>query len=158
VATDRVELIRSGYEGWNRGDDESLAAALADDVELHGHPRLPEPGPHVGRDTVRSWLADLRVAWEEISIHPLAFTEAGDDVVVLINITGRGKGSGVEVRSGVDAHVWTFAEDGQIVRMRWIQGNVVAQRIGVPPSQVQSTVDEAPETLARLAEGEGEGE
>ena len=183
MSSDRVELIRSGYEAWNRGDDEGIAAALAEDVEWHGHPRLPEPGPFVGRDAVKSWLAGLRVAWDEISIHPLAFAEAGSDVVVLINITGRGRGSGVEVQSGIDAHVWTVAEDGRVIRMRWIQGDQAArrtglsdrerevlrlrgaeglsdseigERLGESPEQVRSIADGALEALPRLAEGGSE--
>ena len=130
AVSDNVDLIRRGYEAWNRGDVEEVVASLAEDVEWHGHPRLPEPGPYFGRDDVRRWLAESLAPWEEISIHPLAVVGDGNDVIALINITGRGKGSGLEVQSGVDAHVWTVAE-GRIVSMRWIQGDEVARQTGL---------------------------
>ena len=127
MATDNVELVRQGYAAWNRGEVDEIVDAFDEDVEWHGHPRFPEPGPYIGREAVRRWLDDLGGAWEEISVHPLAFAERGDEVVVLVHITGRGRGSGLEVGSGIDAHVWTV-RDGRILRMRWIQGDEVARR------------------------------
>jgi uncharacterized protein len=130
VPTDNIELIRGGYVAWNRGDVESVAAILDEEVEWHGHPRLPEPGPYFGRDAVKRWLISLRSAWESISVHPLAFAESGDMVVVLVHITGQGRGSGVAVQSGVDAHVWEVA-DRRVIGMRWLQGDEAARRAGL---------------------------
>ena len=146
---DNLELIRGGYEAWNHGDVEGVAAILDEEVEWHGHPRLPEPGPFFGREAVKGWLADLRVAWEEISVHPLAYAETGDRVVVLVHFTGRGRGSGLEVQSGIDAHVWRLAK-GRVVEMRWIQGDKVAQRLGVPPDRVRAFVADASDRLTVL--------
>lgn len=177
-----VELVRRGYAAWNRGDVEGVVAILDEDVEVHGHPRLPEPGPFRGRDAVRRWLTGLHGAWDSISIHPLAFAQVGDSVVVLAQITGRGRGSGVAVESGVDAHVWEVA-DGRVVAMCWLQGDDAAhragltvrerevlrlrgaqdlddteigERIGLYPGDVGPVADSALEKLPLLAQAAGE--
>ena len=151
AAEDNLELIRRGYAAWNRGDIVGVAAILDEDVEWRGHPRLPEPGPYFGREAVRGWLDDLRSAWQEIEVHLLALSDCDDAVVALVHITGRGRGSGLDVASGIDAHVWRV-RSGRVVEMTWMQGDSVARRLGVPPAKVQSTVEETPETLTLLAE------
>ncbi len=46
----------------------------------------------------------------------------GDDLVLaLVRMTGRGRGSGAAVESGVDGHVWTV-RDGKVVAVRMWQG------------------------------------
>jgi ketosteroid isomerase-like protein len=182
VSSQNLELIRLGYEAWNRGEFDAILERLDPQVELRGHPQLPEPGPFIGREEVRRWFETLTDAWESISVTPIAFAEAGDSVVALVNIAGRGRGSGVEVESGVDAHVWTFAA-GSIVGMRWLQGDEaarranlspretevlrlrvalerpdseVAERLGLPEDDVQRVADEALAKLPLLAEVAGE--
>jgi uncharacterized protein len=179
VAAEDVELIRRGYAAWNSGDIDAVVDSLDHEVEWHGHPQLPEPGPFVGRDAVRRWFEIVSDAWESISVRPLAFAEAGDDVVVLIHIAGRGRGSGVEVASGVDAHIWTVV-GGSVTRLRWLQGNeaakrvalsdlatevlrlrveldlpdsAIAQRLGLAETQVAEAAEEALAKMTLLAEG-----
>jgi hypothetical protein len=48
-------------------------------------------------------------------------------VVALFQLRGRGRGSGVEVASGHDAHVWTL-QDGKVVAVKWYQGSADALR------------------------------
>jgi ketosteroid isomerase-like protein len=155
AAGDNLELIRGGYAAWNRGDIDGVATILDEQVEWHGHPRLPEPGPYFGRDAVKGWLDDLRGVWEEIEIHPLAVAESGDKVVVLVQLSGRGRGSGVEVQSGIDAHVWTLA-GGRATRMRWLQGDKVAEGLNLAPDEIRSVGEEAlAERLPLLLAGAG---
>jgi uncharacterized protein len=136
VSQENVELVRQGYAAWNRGDVESVIGAMDRRVEWHGHPRLPEPGPYVGREAVKAWFESVSDAWQSISVRPVAFAEAGDRVVVLVSIVGRGRGSGVEVQSGLDAHIWTIA-DGVIVNFRWLQGDEAARRANLSPQEAE---------------------
>jgi ketosteroid isomerase-like protein len=130
VSQDNVELVRRYYADWNRGDTDSVIAAFATDVEWHGHPRLPEPGPYKGRKEVERWMAQFREAWEQLSAHPVELIDADDSVVALIHMTGRGRGSGVEVQGGVDVHVMTLGEGG-VTYFRIYPGDIAAERAGL---------------------------
>jgi ketosteroid isomerase-like protein len=130
VSTDNVELVRRHYEDWNSGDTDSVIAAFAPDIEWHGHPRLPEPGPYTKRADVERWMAQFREAWGELSARPVELIDAGDSVVALVHMTGRGRGSGVEVQGGVDVHVMTVGADG-ITYFRIYPGDIAAERSGL---------------------------
>jgi len=59
---------------------------------------------------------------EEVRAEPEKFLNAGDQVVVLVRYSGRGKASGIEVRGAVvDAHVWTLRE-GKVQKLQMYQG------------------------------------
>ncbi len=97
MPSENVELVRRGYEAWNRGD------VVA------------------GRDQVRAWLERFLEAWEELEIEPTDLIEAGDRVVALVRFRALGKESKIRVEGGVDAHVWTV-RDGNIVAVELYQG------------------------------------
>jgi uncharacterized protein len=107
VSTDHVELIRRGYEAWNRGDVEGVLSFLDPEIEWQNYAHVPEPGTLQGREQVRGWLERFLEAWEELEIEVTEVLEAGDRVVALVRFQARGKGSGVQVQGGTDAHVWT---------------------------------------------------
>ena len=130
MSGDNLELVRRHYENWNNGDTDSVIAAFAPDVEWHGHPRLPEPGPYTRRGDVERWMAQFREAWGALSADPVELIDAGDSVVALVHMTGRGRGSGVEVQGGLDVHVMTLGTDG-ITYFRIYPGNVAAERAGL---------------------------
>jgi ketosteroid isomerase-like protein/DNA-binding CsgD family transcriptional regulator len=130
VSSDNLELVRRHYEDWNRGDTDAVIAAFAPDVEWHGHPRLPEPGPYTRRAEVERWMAQFREAWGELSAEPIELIDAGDSVVALVHMTGRGRGSGVEVQGGVDVHVMTLGGDG-ITYFQIHPGDIAADRAGL---------------------------
>jgi ketosteroid isomerase-like protein len=127
VSSENVQHVRDGYEAWNRGEIGRAVALLDQQVEWHGHPELPAAGPFVNRQDVERWLAEFRDVWEELRAEPLVFIDAGDDVVALVRVSGRGRGSGATVQGGVDAHVWTW-RDGRIVRVAIHQGAEVVLR------------------------------
>ncbi|HEY3191203.1 MAG TPA: nuclear transport factor 2 family protein [Solirubrobacterales bacterium] len=140
-----VERVRRYYESWNAGDTDAVIAALASDVEWHGHPALPEPGPYHDRDSVRRWMRQFREAWGELQADPVVLLDAEDSVVALVHMTGRGRGSGVEVRGGVDIHVMTF--DGEEVSYFGLYpGDVAAERAGLSD-------DEREVLILRVQEG-----
>jgi ketosteroid isomerase-like protein len=127
VAGDDVERIRRMYRLWNDRDLDTAFELLAPEVEVVGHPELPDPGPVHGREQAKAWLSGLLEAWDEVVVEPERFIDAGEQVVVIFHVRGRGRGSGIEVTSGRDAHVWTL-EGGRIVAIRWYQGTADALR------------------------------
>jgi ketosteroid isomerase-like protein len=121
VPSPNTDLVRRGYEAWNRGDVEGVLTFLDPEIELHGYTHLPESGALAGRDEVRAWLERFLDAWEQLEIDVTELIEAGDQVVALVRFRGRGKGSGVQVEGGADAHVWKI-RNGQIASVKLYQG------------------------------------
>jgi ketosteroid isomerase-like protein len=161
VSEEIVELVRRYYEDWNRSDTKAVIAAFAPDVEWHGHPRLPEPGPYTGREELRRWMAQFQEAWGELSARPIELLDAGDSVVALIHMTGRGRGSGVEVQGGVDVHVMTFGVEG-VTFFRIYPGDIAAERAGLTEREMEvlilrvSAELATPEIASRLRADEAE--
>src|SRR6185295_1779025 len=58
--------------------------------------------------------SDSREAWESFRIEPVDYAGSGDKLVVIVDLWGRGRGSGAEVEARA-AHVWEFRE-GKAVR------------------------------------------
>jgi ketosteroid isomerase-like protein len=121
VASGNTELIKRGYEAWNRGEVEGVLSFLDPQIEWRGYTHIPESGTLEGRDEVKAWLERFLDAWEQLEIEVTELIDAGDQVVALVRFRGTGKGSGVPVEGGTDAHVWTI-RDGRIVAVTLHQG------------------------------------
>jgi ketosteroid isomerase-like protein len=109
VASANVELVRSIYEDWLRGD---LAIDRFDpEISMIESDALPGGGASAhGLDAVRHYIESFATYWDEIRIEPQEYLEVGPQVVVVARLVGRGRKSGVEV-SRVWAYVWTLREN-----------------------------------------------
>jgi hypothetical protein len=133
LPSEDAELIRRGYEAWNRGDVDAVLDLLDPRIEWRGYTHIPEAGTLAGREQVRDWLERFLEAWEELEIELTDLIETGDKVVALVRFRALGKGSRVRVEGGVDAHVWTI-RDGSVVAVKLYQGTGEAlAALGLPP-------------------------
>ena len=69
--------------------------------------------------------------WDEIETVPEEFADAGDDVLVTVHYSARGRGSGIEYEERL-FEVYTF-RDGQCVRKREFRQRSDAEAAGVDP-------------------------
>jgi ketosteroid isomerase-like protein len=180
VSSENIEIVRRHYRAWSEGDLDEVIGAFAEDVEWHGHPRLPEPGPYLSRDEVSRWMSQFREAWGELSAEPVELVDAGDGVIALVHMSGRGRGSGVEVRGGVDVHVIRL-RDGAVSYFRIYPGDFlhdhpelsetefellilrvqeglgvpeIARRLGIPQSEAEAMLEHARAVLRSLSESD----
>jgi ketosteroid isomerase-like protein len=110
-----VDLIRGGYDAWNRGDLAGLLGVLHADIEWHFPERGLNAGVHRGHAAVRQFMQAYADAFDELRFTPLRFVQSGTAIAVEVHMTGRGRGSGL----GLDAtptHVWTM-EDEKALRI-----------------------------------------
>ena len=68
-------------------------------------------GVYRGRTEIETVLRHQMEVFDEWHIEALEFIDAGDQVVVPVRVTGRGKGSGVLV-DATHARVWEIHDDG----------------------------------------------
>jgi ketosteroid isomerase-like protein len=113
----RVEFLRRGYEALERGDLATFEALsrehLDPDFEFH---HVWDGRVFRGFEGTMEWLADTRETWKDYSQEVVELSELGDNVLVVVSISGRGGESGVPVAQEL-AVVWTFAGD-RAVRAR----------------------------------------
>jgi len=120
VSDANVQIVRRVYDALaDPGED---ATALWDpdvefDVSRDIWGAVMGGGHYRGVEGVRAWMLDLYAAWEQMDIDLEELIEAGDDVVAVIRVAGRGRVSGIEMEYR-PAGVWTI-RDGRIVRVVW---------------------------------------
>jgi uncharacterized protein len=95
-----AELIRVGFEAFEAGEIDTVLDFLDDDVEIHTAPGLMNSGTYRGRDGYIAWLSEWLEAWEDFQAEAREVEPVGDHhVLVLVNQSGRGVGSGVPVET-----------------------------------------------------------
>jgi ketosteroid isomerase-like protein len=95
-----VEIVKPSIDAYNRRDVEALADLVTPDFELFtAIVGVVEGGSYRGPDGLRTYFDAVSDAWEEIQIIAEEFRDLGDSVLVLGQIEGRGRASGVQVNA-----------------------------------------------------------
>ena len=122
MSQENVEIVRRVYELWNRGDLDAAVEMLDQHVVWNAYVYLPDSRTRHGAGEVQQWAGEFAEAWGEIQVQIERLEGVGDDLVLaLVRMTGRGRGSGAAVESGVDGHVWTV-RDRKVAAVRMYQG------------------------------------
>jgi ketosteroid isomerase-like protein len=111
MSEENIEVVRAIYDAWLKG--ESARDLIDPEVEYVNPPDAVEKGVRRGRRA----FGGIRDAYEDVRVEPLRYLDAGDDVVVIARVTGRGRGSGIEIE-WQHGYIWTI-RDGKGVRFRW---------------------------------------
>ena len=114
MSHENVELVHRLADAWNRSDVEAVLALFDSECEVVFSPEVPEPGPFHGHAELRQWAEGFLAAWEFHHSEVVEIVDAGDNVVAVLHLVGRGIGSGVEMDE-TDAHVFTIRE-GRVAR------------------------------------------
>jgi ketosteroid isomerase-like protein len=122
MSQENVELVRQATEHYLRTGEQQWEA-FDPDVEVHDHD-IPDAGNYRGHEGYLRWLEDWGEAWEDFSVEPERWIDAGDKVVFIFQLTARGRGSGVEVKRR-DAMVWT-ARDRKMIRLDYYNNEAQA--------------------------------
>ena len=108
-----VDLVRDIIEAARRGDWETALAGYDDDAILD-QTRMPDGAVYRGREGVAEFYRSWFGAWDELSIETQQLIDAGDQVVDINVVSGRGRDSGARVPMKT-ANVWTI-ENGNVIR------------------------------------------
>jgi ketosteroid isomerase-like protein len=116
MGSPNLDLVRSLYAAWERGDYDSAEWAHPDieTVIADG----PAPGSWTGVAGMAQAWRDFLSAWDEFRVEAEEYRELdGERVLVLIRKSGRGKTSGLEVgrMPPRQAHL-LHIRDGQVTR------------------------------------------
>ena len=118
MSQENVEIVRRGYEHYNRTGEPDYSA-FDPEIVYDVSRRTFDPRVYHGHEGVREFVALIREQWSTMRLEPQDFVDGGDRVVVSVHLIGVGKESGVETTAHA-AHVWTFRA-GKIVRQTVFQ-------------------------------------
>ena len=109
--SENVEIARKGVEAYARGDLDTALASV--DPDIIWNP--VEEAATQGHDAIRANLERWETDFEDFEATPEEYIDAGDQVLVTIHWSGRGRGSGVQVDIRT-YNLYTF-RDGKVIRM-----------------------------------------
>jgi ketosteroid isomerase-like protein len=125
--TSHTEIVRRGYDAFNRGDVEGALADIHPEVEWHTY-IVPGPGGGIyhGHDGVRELWAEAKRIFGDFRNVPEEVLPAGEKVLAYVCVEGVGTRSGAAVQARI-AHVFTFRE-GRILTVRSYEDRDEARR------------------------------
>jgi ketosteroid isomerase-like protein len=101
---ENLEFVRRCYGSWTN-DDFSAIPEVA----------RPDLGVYRSLDGFRRFVDQVDGMSERFQIEPEEFIEAGDNVVIAVRLSGKGRDSGVEPEMRLFS-IWTLRE-GKVVRV-----------------------------------------
>ena len=134
MTSTNVEFVRRGYQLFNEGRLEDALEGFDPDIEWSGPDLLPE-GDRVyrGPEGVAQFWGAWREIFDDFRIEIEEMIDAGDRVVAMVRVSGRGKDSGAQVATPSFPHVWTIAH-GKAVRMEMLPDRATALvAVGLDP-------------------------
>ena len=116
MSRENVEVVRRGYDAFNRGDLNAMAADFAPNFEYVTTGVVPGmTGPYQGQEGLAEFLEWMRSEFESPRIEVRELNEVGEDqVLAAVTLRGRGKQSAAAASWHV-WHLWTL-EDGRVLR------------------------------------------
>ena len=98
IVSSNSELLRAGYDAWNRDDLEGYLALLHPDVRISTSGLFPDLAPeYSGRDRAVKFWQQMHEPWETFRIDVEHIEDDDDWAVASIRFRGRGADSGVDV-------------------------------------------------------------
>jgi ketosteroid isomerase-like protein len=116
VQRGEIESLRRGYEALHRGDFAAVFELLDPEIEIRDRPESPDAGTHRGHEGALAVFQQSVDTFQEMELAPEELIELGDQVLAVVRLRGRGRGSGVPIDERV-THLWTF-RDGRAVSMQ----------------------------------------
>jgi ketosteroid isomerase-like protein len=117
MSQENVEVVRHILGLWNAGGVEPKRRPEFFDPELRMDLRGRKINPAVydGYEGLDRFASDVAEVWDRFSVELVELIDADPRVVSVMQVTGRGQGSGIEVESLL-AWVWTL-RDGRVLRV-----------------------------------------
>ena len=116
MSEENLELMRQAVEAWNRGDLETWATYLADDIVWYPLEENAQNQPVSGKGPTVEFVRDWIEPWQAYTIEIHRMVDAGDALVMITTQTGRDE-SGTEV--SIEMHGAARVRDGKFTELKW---------------------------------------
>lgn len=104
-----VEIVERSWRAFNRGDFQTVLDLQTEDVDYRPPSSLVEGGSFVGHARYEEWLESFQESWVDWRGEPRVLACVGEHVVAAIDLSLKGRESGVEVNQRI-YQVYTLRE------------------------------------------------
>ncbi len=112
---ERLEVVRTMYDSFNRGDTDTILELADPAVSVEDHAVI-DGTTYEGREGVIHFLAFQAEAFAAHRVELEEVLETGDEIVVVVRLRGEGPLSRIPLE-GNFTHVWQI-HDGMVRRLR----------------------------------------
>ena len=109
-----MTVVQAAFEAYFRGDESGMLELLDPELVVTQFPEQVDARPYHGHEGAREVMLAWTGTWDDYSIEVVDMREIGEHVLVSARQSGRGKGSGVEMRG--EAHFVFTLRAGKITR------------------------------------------
>jgi uncharacterized protein len=117
MSQENLDTVRRIYEVWGEEGSPVSSGLLDPKIEWVNPPEAVEPGTRRGIEAFATAARTVADTFEGVGVEIEQLMDAGDRVVVIATLRGRGRGSGADVERR-QGYVWTIRE-GKAVRFEW---------------------------------------
>jgi uncharacterized protein len=117
MSLENVEVVRHIYGVWAEDGSPVGSGLLDPEIEWVNPPDAVERGTRRGLDSFGEAADSVSETFEGVGVDIDEMLDAGDRVVVLATLHGRGRGSGADLERR-QGYIWTL-RDGMATRFEW---------------------------------------
>jgi ketosteroid isomerase-like protein len=136
MSQENVEVVRSAFDAFEKGEVSEMLDWMTDDLTTH---RVePDDAIYHGKEGFFQATADWIEDFDDWTVRPEAFLDAGDSVVVRVRQAARGERSGVPVeglawfgfgvRGGKIAHLSIHLREAEALEAAGLSEDRISQR------------------------------
>lgn len=97
MSREHVEIVRRGWDAYNRGDIDAFLEPIDPECEFHEDPAFIEAGVYRGSEEIRAYISQFRETMADHWFEIEEVRDLGTGVLALLHEHARGKASGAEV-------------------------------------------------------------
>jgi ketosteroid isomerase-like protein len=123
MSQENVEIVERWIDTANRDGIEIALRFLDSEIEWITTGLFVEPGSYRGHEGVLRYIGDVAAEFEDVHAEPAGLIDAGEQVVLPVRISGRGRQSGaavdlrltmlISLRGGMIVRVRNYAEKAE---------------------------------------------
>jgi len=137
MSQENVAAVQEAYQAFSQGDIAGAVAGIAEDADWVTSDELPLGGTLHGRDEIAKAWSQIPEYFDEFSVKPDEFIDAGDRVVMPITARGRPHGSaqtvevpetqGYTVRNGTIVEVREYPTKAEALKILGLSQWAISQ-------------------------------
>jgi len=117
MSLENVEVVRRIYTVWGEEGSPIPSGLLDPEIEWVNPPEAVESGTRQGIEAFAAAAESVSDTFDGVGVDIDELLDAGNRVVVVATLHGRGRGSGADVERR-QGYIWTL-RDGKAIRFEW---------------------------------------